>query len=319
MILIVTDRDEPTTDLVIDWINYLKKDYIRISTEDRIKISKIYFGVDGMEVIFTFKHDNKLISIDTKNITSYWYRRSKIDLDYGGIRTDDNEIDSTINSFLAEEYYCSIKFINTILSRKSKFNIFEDNEIQKLDVLQKARDVNLRVPDTVVCSKLIDLEVFYNKYNGRIITKSIGDPTSFFHKDLHQFTSKVSLDELPDTFGISLFQEMIDKIIELRIFFFDDKYYGSAIFSQLDPNTKIDLKNYNLERPARVVPYDLSDEIIQRLKHLMNKLNLKSGSIDMILTPDLEYVFLEVNPIGQFEQVAFPCNYNLFKQVALAL
>ena len=48
----------------------------------------------------------------------------------------------------------------------------------------------------------------------------------------------------------------------------------------------------------------------------MDNLDLNSGSIDIILTPDNKYVFLEVNPVGQFEQVSFPCNYGLFKEVA---
>jgi hypothetical protein len=43
---------------------------------------------------------------------------------------------------------------------------------------------------------------------------------------------------------------------------------------------------------------------------------LTSGSLDVVLTTQYEYVFLEVNPIGQFEQVSVPCNYNLFKTIA---
>jgi D-alanine-D-alanine ligase-like ATP-grasp enzyme len=48
----------------------------------------------------------------------------------------------------------------------------------------------------------------------------------------------------------------------------------------------------------------------------MNKLDLNCGSIDMIVTPKNEYVFLEVNPVGQFGMVSYPCNYNLEKKIA---
>jgi hypothetical protein len=34
------------------------------------------------------------------------------------------------------------------------------------------------------------------------------------------------------------------------------------------------------------------------------------------MTKKGEYVFLEVNPIGQFGMVSAPCNYNLEKKIA---
>jgi D-alanine-D-alanine ligase-like ATP-grasp enzyme len=51
----------------------------------------------------------------------------------------------------------------------------------------------------------------------------------------------------------------------------------------------------------------------------MSSIGLRSGSIDMILTPSGEYVFLEVNPVGQFKQVSYPCNFKLEKRIAETL
>ena len=48
----------------------------------------------------------------------------------------------------------------------------------------------------------------------------------------------------------------------------------------------------------------------------MVKLNYRSGSIDMVYTKDKAYVFLEINPVGQFAQVSEPCNYYLEDWVA---
>ena len=48
----------------------------------------------------------------------------------------------------------------------------------------------------------------------------------------------------------------------------------------------------------------------------MKSLDLKTGSIDMILTPEGDYYFLEVNPVGQFSMTSSPCNYNLEKRIA---
>jgi D-alanine-D-alanine ligase-like ATP-grasp enzyme len=56
-----------------------------------------------------------------------------------------------------------------------------------------------------------------------------------------------------------------------------------------------------------------------KLKKLMKELQLVSGSFDIIVTKTGEYIFLEVNPIGQFSQVSIPCNYYLEKRIALYL
>lgn len=47
-------------------------------------------------------------------------------------------------------------------------------------------------------------------------------------------------------------------------------------------------------------PYQLPQSIEAKLLELMKKLGLNYGAIDLILTPNNEYVFLEINPVGEF-------------------
>lgn len=46
--------------------------------------------------------------------------------------------------------------------------------------------------------------------------------------------------------------------------------------------------------------YVLPKEINVKLRMLMKKMNLHFGAIDMIVTPSGDYVFLEINPSGQW-------------------
>ena len=89
-----------------------------------------------------------------------------------------------------------------------------------------------------------------------------------------------------------------------------------AIFSQEDKQTVIDFRNYNDQIPNRYVPYKLPHNIEDKIDKFMHKMNLDTGSIDMIVTPDLKYIFLEVNPVGQYDMVSVPCNYYLHKKIA---
>jgi len=48
----------------------------------------------------------------------------------------------------------------------------------------------------------------------------------------------------------------------------------------------------------------------------MLEVGLNCASIDLIKSTNGKYYFLEINPVGQFGMVDFPCNYGLHKIVA---
>lgn len=54
----------------------------------------------------------------------------------------------------------------------------------------------------------------------------------------------------------------------------------------------------------------------KKIQKFMNKIGLKTGSIDVILTPENEFYFLEINPTGQFGWVSQNCNFYLEKEIA---
>ncbi len=92
-----------------------------------------------------------------------------------------------------------------------------------------------------------------------------------------------------------------------------------AIFSQNDDKTKVDYRNYNIEKPNRCAPYSLPQSVESKLFSLMKKIGLNMGSIDMIVTKNTEFVFLEVNPTGQFGWVSENCNYYLEQEIVNCL
>jgi glutathione synthase/RimK-type ligase-like ATP-grasp enzyme len=65
-----------------------------------------------------------------------------------------------------------------------------------------------------------------------------------------------------------------------------------------------------------MVPYRVPDEVASKVVTLMNRLDLETGSLDLIRAVDGKTYFLEVNPVGQFGMVSKPCNYHLERRVA---
>jgi glutathione synthase/RimK-type ligase-like ATP-grasp enzyme len=121
---------------------------------------------------------------------------------------------------------------------------------------------------------------------------------------------------MPDYFQTTFFQKEIVKKFEIRIFYLNNKLYSEAIFSQNDEQTKIDFRHYNLNKPNRTVPFELPNDVTNSLLNLLNKIKLNCASIDMIYSTNKQYYFLEINPLGQFWQVSYPCNYYLENEIA---
>ena len=124
-----------------------------------------------------------------------------------------------------------------------------------------------------------------------------------------------NLGKIPSTFFPSLFQEALDKEMELRIFYLKEKCYSMAIFSQLDEQTNVDFRMYNYEKGNRNVPYVIPKKLELKILKLMELLRLESGSLDFIKTKEGRFVFLEVNPSGQFGMTSTPCNYYLEEKI----
>ena len=92
-----------------------------------------------------------------------------------------------------------------------------------------------------------------------------------------------------------------------------------AIFSQKNEGTVVDFRKYTDGNPQRKVPYKLPKSEEKKLIALMEELDLNTGSIDIIVDINNNYIFLEVNPVGQFGMTSVPCNYYLERKIAKTL
>lgn len=209
-------------------------------------------------------------------------------------------------------------FIISQIKGKVELGSFKGVMVNKLEVLVLAKSVGLIIPETIIVSRKYVLEEFASRFKNGVISKSIYEPLHVIDDNSStiytSYTVKLEnsdINRLPDTFSPSLVQENLDKDFEIRVFYLDKKFYPMAIFSQKNSKTAIDFRNYDYDNPNRNIPYCLPGIIKNQLQELMARLNLNSGSIDLVKTKTGEIFFLEVNPVGQYSMVGFPCNYNL--------
>lgn len=313
MILIISDQDDDTTTEVMFWLKYFDAQFIRIDGSEKIEIHS-FIIVDGKrEVILRINGD--LINISS-SMTKIWYRRGMLTIPHFFCKLDNTENADIINRNLHSESVAITHAIWTEIETKS-LNSQRTNHLNKMDVLTQCGKLGINVPPTLITDNKSVLKSFMDSF-GSMITKtcSQGLFLQFKTASFVSLTTLVDMDQIPSKFSPSLFQKTVEKAFEIRSFYLDGQFYSSAIFSQNDEKTQIDFRNYNAEKPNRTPPFKLPIEIETKLDQLMKYFNLKSGSIDLIVTQDGGFVFLEVNPIGQFKQVSYPCNYYLEKKVA---
>ena len=323
MILIIScKRGDVSTCDVMDWIKYFGKKCFRFNGDEinsNVRIN-LNLSKDGNNYFIQTSHEK----INATIIQSVWYRRegtSKL-INYDDIKDvlikkslyshQDSEIDSTKNALY--------KIIN-----KNAFwlNRPEEFKLNKLIVLKTAQNIGLRIPETLLSNQKSEVIKFKEKHN-KIIIKSIsyGYYMPYNGKNYGMLTSILTediIEKAKDILFPCYIQEYIDKKYELRVFYLNGKCYSMAIFSQNDEQTKIDFRKYNMDKPNRFVPYKIPSDIEDKIKKLMNELGLLTGSLDIIKSINNEYVFLEINPAGQFGMMSEPCNYFLEKEVAKLL
>lgn len=330
MIVILSDSEDESTNRVIEWLHHLKKEYMRINPTDEINISKIDFKYKLPNIYFSVNNGNLL---QTKDITSHWYRRGHLNIDtlkYNRVKLKDKFLDKLIKqNFLAE--IGTIKelflFILEQLNNKS-IGSYYTRDNNKLIHLSIAKSIGLDVPNTIICTNKDEFTQFYSSNNFEIITKPIKNSLSYYELippyrgSFATYTNTMKekdVKKIPNTFAPSMLQKKLDKKFELRIFYLKGDFYTMAIFSQNNEKTAIDYRRYDRKNPNYNVPFDLPQKIKIKITQFMNIIKLNTGSIDMIYTQDCKYYFLEVNPVGQFGIVSYSCNYNLENKIALEL
>jgi ATP-GRASP peptide maturase of grasp-with-spasm system len=302
MLLILTEEADYSSSLVIDWLLYFNVKFIRINENDVLEVEYLLNDIKIKNNNFCF-----LIS----DLKCVWYRRGFLNIKVEKIN------DSILDNFKNFEFNKLNENLYYKLSLLPNINNYLNSDVNKLIVNDIAKKIGLTVPEEYIINSKSELSKLnnYEEYS----TKSITGSTILNYDNFYYIGYTTLLDRInnySDSFFPSLIQKYIKKKYELRIFYLHRKFYSMAIFSQKDKKTEIDFRKYNRENPNRNVPFELPEEIKDKLTTLMQKLNLNSGSIDMILSLENEFVFLEVNPIGQFGMVSEPCNYNLYRKIA---
>lgn len=186
----------------------------------------------------------------------------------------------------------------------SAMDVFWVNEPTRDDVaarkayqLQVARVVGLTIPETLITNDPIEARAFISEFGHQRTVYKAFTATQYEWRE----TRRVRVEELDSLNQVRhapvIFQEYIEAGVDLRITVVGEDVFAAAIYSgesSYEVDYRVDMN------AARTEPHDLPDQVRERLLALMRALGISYGAVDMRLTPDGCYVFLEVNPSGQW-------------------
>jgi glutathione synthase/RimK-type ligase-like ATP-grasp enzyme len=210
------------------------------------------------------------------------------------------------------------EFIFNLLPEEKVINNFYDFKNTKLNQLLKAYECGLTIPKTYITNSKEQLTNIIEEKSS-YITKAMYEGIGFnINEDSYTtYTSRININQFSSNIFLpSLVQKEITKKYEVRTFILGKKDYSMAIFSQGNRQTEVDYRQYDSSVPNKKAPFALPEMIKEKVLSLMDKMNLKTGSIDFIVDMDDNYYFLEINPYGQFGMVSIPNNYNLEHEFA---
>ena len=311
MILILTSGTvEKSVEEVYEWICYHGGNSVIMNSDELLDYICYTFELTSRGYQHHFFIGNRKVDLNSINVIWFWRwnLNPAIDQLYGSkkqlcdfMHEEQREVNRFIFSRLADKYWFGYKYVNKVVA------------------LLYAQALGIDYPDSIVTRKKDDLIQFISAHS-KVITKTISNPVFLDENNssFGMYTTRLTLHDIkqyPNTFFPMYVQEQIPKEYEIRSFYIDGSFYSAAILSQNDDQTKLDFRRYNHTKPNRVVPYHLPSEIERKLTELMNRLNLLTGSLDLIYYQN-KYYFLEVNPVGQFDMISTPCNYNLGEIIA---
>jgi glutathione synthase/RimK-type ligase-like ATP-grasp enzyme len=171
--------------------------------------------------------------------------------------------------------------------------------------LRIARRIGMRIPETLVSNDPALIRDFIRRMGpGGTIYKPFN--TAIWQSDgrmAFSYTSVVGENDLPSDNTLRLtpgiFQRRLDKAFEVRVTCMGRRLIAVRLDSQAVAGAALDWRsaqNSSLRPTAIALP----PVVAEQCRRLLDALDLRFGCIDFVVTPEGEYVFLEINQMGQF-------------------
>ena len=311
-VLMLTQEVDTHADQVINELNERGVNVFRFHTFDFPQRSSITARMGSEQWDASIEYYHRLIRLD--RITSVWYRRPRA-----------FELDP--NMTVVERQFAGAEAREALGGLLRSMNCLWVNHPDrmvaadyKLLQLKIASSLGLEIPSTLITNDPDEVHRFFERCEGQVIYKpmSSGMILSEDENLTTIFTNRVLSQHLEEAYRVRytpcLFQENVPKKLELRITIIGNHVFPAEIYSQDSERSATDWRKSYMDLHYGV--HRLPEEIHDKCLALIQYFGLAFAAVDMILTPDDRYVFLEVNSNGQWSWIEQETGLPLCKAMA---
>lgn len=316
MILCISHtNDFYTIDIVMERFKELGKDVFRLNSDTFSDQLQFEYSVNKQGVSVQLKQGDALISMEA--IEAVYYRK----LWHIGIPDD---LHVTFQNIYFQEYTTMRSLFFDALRDLPWMNPMDiDHRIgeNKLEQLSYARKSGLNIPESLFTNDPVKVkDFFYSVCKGNMIAKLHGSLSRSMKGDTPFFpTTRIGESDLErlDTLAYCpmIFQQNIEKMYELRIIYIDGTFFTGKINALASEAGKTDWRAAKDIMPSWEL-YSLPEQVCSALDTMMRDLGLYFGAIDMIRQTDGTYIFLEVNPQGEWGMIQRDLGYPIGQTIA---
>ncbi|MDF1758503.1 MAG: hypothetical protein P1U74_09440 [Legionellaceae bacterium] len=299
-ILIPTEPDDFQAILVKIALERLGHKVVLIFTADQPTRQRNSVFIDNTP--YKWQSTDEYNSIANDDYEVVWWRRPRRPHIPNDIcHPDDRNFINRENSLFYESFTCNMApnawWINTKeSSRRANFKLLQ---------LKIANECGMTIPTTLCSNDPDEIQSFINNNNDTGVIYKPLCSNFWFETDAVKisYTAQIKPKDLPSDASIQhtpgIFQKEIKKKYELRVTCFGDYIVSAKINSQNHKDGIIDWRAIR-EKKMLIEEYKLPTSIEFKIRAFMRQIGIVFGTFDFIVTPDDQYIFLEVNEQGQF-------------------
>jgi glutathione synthase/RimK-type ligase-like ATP-grasp enzyme len=294
-VLIITNDHDEHADAVILELTKRNVPVFRFHPEDFPHACSVSIEIDqDGRIQGELRNSDHRVAFD--DICAAWFRRSR-NLFEGRISRTSEKLDDYVKTQSTATVIAVCASLQTLwVSHPFKLRRGEVKALQ----LAEASKAGLKIPHTLISNDVAQATTFVDALGHAecaikpLMAVGVTDEQGFRLPLTTTLPRGHSLESV--AMAPTMFQPYVDKAFELRCVVIGERIFCAKMDSQANEKSRIDWRGGDPEHEI----FSLPEQVEASLRRLMDSFGLNFASLDMIVTPEGEFVFLELNPNGQW-------------------
>jgi glutathione synthase/RimK-type ligase-like ATP-grasp enzyme len=294
-ILIITNDHDEHADAVIRELDARDVPVFRFHPEEFPHACSLSLDIQSGRVTGEIRKADHAVALD--EICAAWYRRARNLFQGRRLSLTSEKLDNYVRAQSTATLAALCESLQTLwVGHPDRLRVAEVKALQ----LVRASQAGLKTPRTLISNDQAQARMFVDALGE--VQCAIKPLVALGVTDEHGYRLPLttllprghSLDSVAA--APTIFQPYVEKEFELRCVVIGEKIFAAKINSQATEATRTD---WRAGQPDHEV-FALPDDVEASIRRLTDSFGLNFASLDMIVTPEGEFVFLELNPNGQW-------------------